>query len=41
MLFPVFVETGDTLDSHVVRLRRTGGEHNVFGISPNEVGNVL
>ena len=41
MFFPIFVETGDTLDSHVVRLRCTRGEHNVFGISTDEVGDVL
>lgn len=41
MFFAVFVEAGDTLDCHVIRLCRTRGENDILGVSPDEVRDML
>lgn len=35
------VEPRDALDRHVVRLRRSGREDDVFGVSTDDVGHLL
>ena len=41
VLFSVLVETGNTLDGHIVGFCGTGSEHDVFRLSANEVGDML
>ena len=41
VLFSVLVETGNTLDGHVVGFCGTRGKHDVFRLSANEVGDML
>lgn len=41
MLFLILVETRNTLDRHVVRLRGTRGENDVLGLRANQICDVL
>jgi hypothetical protein len=41
MLLLFLVEAGYTLDGHIIGLRGSGSEKNLFGVRPNEVSNML